>query len=75
MADGWYHVLSRAVEHRQIFPDERSNLRFLELLGCLPSRSGVRSHGAIARIQKRLKIDRELQKKLKKVAKTLRIEI
>jgi hypothetical protein len=32
-------------------------------------------HAAIARFQKRLKIDRELQQKLKKVAKTLRIEI
>jgi hypothetical protein len=32
-------------------------------------------HTAIARFQKRLKIDRELQQKLKKVAKTLRIEI
>jgi hypothetical protein len=31
-------------------------------------------HAAIARFQKRLKIDRELQQKLKKVAKTLRIE-
>jgi hypothetical protein len=30
---------------------------------------------AIARFEKRLKIDRELQKKLKKVAKTLKIEI
>jgi hypothetical protein len=32
-------------------------------------------HAAIARFQKRLKIDRELQQKLKRVAKTLRIEI
>jgi hypothetical protein len=34
-ADGWYRALSQAVERRQIFPHERSNLHFLELLGCL----------------------------------------
>jgi hypothetical protein len=32
-------------------------------------------HAAITRFQKRLKIDQELQQKLKKVAKILRIEI
>jgi AmiR/NasT family two-component response regulator len=32
-------------------------------------------NAAIARFEKRLKIDRELQKKLKRVAKTLKIEI
>jgi hypothetical protein len=32
-------------------------------------------HAVIARFKKRLKIDRELQQKLKKVASTLRIEI
>jgi putative transposase len=45
--DGWYHVFNRGVERRQIFPDERSNLHFLELLGCLPSRFGVRIHGYV----------------------------
>jgi putative transposase len=47
LADGWYHVLSRGVERRQIFPDEKSNLHFLELLGCLPIRFGVRIHGYV----------------------------
>jgi putative transposase len=45
--DGWYHVLNRGVERRQIFPDEGSNAHFLELLGCLPSRFGVRIHGYV----------------------------
>jgi putative transposase len=45
--DGWYHVFNRGVERRQIFPDERSNLHFLELLACLPSRFGVRIHGYV----------------------------
>jgi len=45
--DGWYHVLNRGVERRQIFPDEGSNSHFLELLGCLPSRFGVRIHGYV----------------------------
>jgi putative transposase len=45
--DGWYHVLIRGVERRQIFPDERSNVHFLELLGCLPSRFGVQIHGYV----------------------------
>src|SRR6202140_3767800 len=45
--DGWYHVLYRGVERRQIFPDEGSNSHFLELLGGLPSRFGVRIHGYV----------------------------
>ena len=44
---GWYHVLNRGVERRQIFPDEQANLHFLKLLGCLPSRFGVRIHGYV----------------------------
>ena len=47
LVDGWYHVLSRGVDRREIFPDERSNLHFLELLGCLPSRFGIRIHGYV----------------------------
>jgi hypothetical protein len=31
--DGCYHVLNRGVERRQIFPDEGSNLHFLETAG------------------------------------------
>jgi hypothetical protein len=29
---GWYHVINRGLEKRQIFPNERTNLHFLELL-------------------------------------------
>jgi REP element-mobilizing transposase RayT len=45
--DGWYHVLNRGVERRQIFPRAEANLHFLELLGCLPSRFGVRIHAYV----------------------------
>jgi putative transposase len=41
---GWYHVLNRGFERRQIFPHAEANLHFLELLGSLPSRFGVRIH-------------------------------
>jgi putative transposase len=47
VADGWYHVLSRGVEGREIFPDERSNVHFLELLACLPTRFKIRIHGYV----------------------------
>jgi putative transposase len=44
---GWYHVLNRGIERRQIFPRAEANLHFLELLGCLPSRFGVRVHAYV----------------------------
>ena len=44
---GWYHVINRGVEKRQIFPDENSNQHFLELLGKLPERFAVRIHGYV----------------------------
>jgi REP-associated tyrosine transposase len=44
---GWYHVLNRGVERRQIFPRVEANLHFLELLGCLPKRFGVRIHAYV----------------------------
>src|ERR1700722_8022910 len=47
VADGWYHVPSRGVEGRKIFPDERTNVHFLDLLPCPPSRFGVRIHGYV----------------------------
>jgi putative transposase len=45
--NGWYHVVNRGLERRQIFGDERSNLRFLELLSKLPDRFGLRIHGYV----------------------------
>jgi putative transposase len=47
MPDGWYHVLNRGIERRKIFPRAEANLHFLELLGCLPSRFGVRIHAYV----------------------------
>jgi REP element-mobilizing transposase RayT len=41
---GWYHVLNRGIERRQIFPRAEANLHFPQLLGFLPSRFGVRVH-------------------------------
>jgi REP-associated tyrosine transposase len=45
--DGWYHVLNRGVERRPIFHRAEANSHFLELLGCLPSRFGVRLHAYV----------------------------
>jgi REP-associated tyrosine transposase len=44
---GWYHVMNRGLDKRQIFPDERSSLHFLELLSKLPERFGLRVHGYV----------------------------
>ena len=44
---GWYHVINRGLEKRQIFPGERCNLRFLALLSKLPDRFGLRLHGYV----------------------------
>jgi hypothetical protein len=42
--DGWYHVINRGLEKRRIFPDERTNLHFLDLLSVLPTRFGLKIH-------------------------------
>src|SRR5258707_14671755 len=47
LTHGWYHVLNRGVERRQIFPDQQANLHFLKLLGCLPRRFALRIHGYV----------------------------
>ena len=41
---GWYHVINRGLEKRQIFPDERANLHFLDLVSVLPTRFGLNIH-------------------------------
>jgi len=41
---GWYHVINRGLERRQIFPGERANLHFLDLLSVLPARFGLKVH-------------------------------
>jgi REP element-mobilizing transposase RayT len=44
---GWYHVINRGLEKRRIFPNERTNLHFLELLSVLPTRFGLKIHGYV----------------------------
>jgi hypothetical protein len=34
----WYHVLNRGSDGRQLFPDDRANEHFLELLKSMPAR-------------------------------------
>jgi hypothetical protein len=41
---GWYHVINRGLEKRLIFPDERTNAHFLDLLGVLPIRFALKIH-------------------------------
>jgi len=42
--DGFYHVMSRGIEHRAIFCDDRDRAVFLDKLGQLPERCGVLVH-------------------------------
>ena len=42
--DGWYHVINRGLDKQRIFPDERANLHFLDLLSVLPTRFGLKIH-------------------------------
>jgi putative transposase len=44
---GWYHVMNRGLEKRQIFPDERAKQHFLELLSALPARFGLKIHAYV----------------------------
>src|SRR5215469_4147281 len=41
---GWYHVINRGLEKRQIFPDDREYAHFLDLLRILPTRFGLKIH-------------------------------
>ena len=40
--NGWYHVVNRGIDGRQLFPDDHANERFLELLERMPERFGLR---------------------------------
>ena len=42
VANGWYHVTARGNERKAIFRGDRDRAHFLELLGGLPERFGVR---------------------------------
>jgi putative transposase len=44
---GWYHVINRGLEKRQIFPDEHANLHFLDLLSVLPTRFALKVHAYV----------------------------
>jgi putative transposase len=44
---GWYHVINRGLEKRQIFPDEHANQHFLDLVSKLPERFAVKIHGYV----------------------------
>ena len=47
MADGWYHVTARGNERRAIFRDDRDRTHFVELVGELTERFGVRVHAYV----------------------------
>jgi putative transposase len=47
LENGWYHVMNRAIDGRQLFPDDRANEHFLELLASMPKRFGVQIHGYV----------------------------
>jgi hypothetical protein len=77
---GWYHVLNRGVERRQIFPrgalpaaffvgQRYAGLRLKEMGGLAGGVEYPTVHAAVARFERRLKIDRDIQKKLKKNSK------
>jgi len=42
--DGWYHITARGIERRAIFRDKRDYGHFLELVGEMAERSGVKVH-------------------------------
>ena len=45
--NGWYHVLNRGIDGRQLFPDEYANEHFLELLESMPERFGLLIHAFV----------------------------
>ena len=45
--NGWYHVLNRGIDGRQLFPDDRANEHFLELLKSMPARFNLRIHAFV----------------------------
>ena len=45
--NGWYHVLNRGIDGRQLFPDDHANEDFLELLESMPERFGLRIHAFV----------------------------
>ena len=44
---GWYHVVNRGIERREIFRDEGSFEHFLDLLSNMPERFAIKIHGYV----------------------------
>ena len=38
MENGWYHVMNRGIDARRLFPDNKANEHFRELLARMPTR-------------------------------------
>lgn len=47
IADGWYHVMSRGLERRVVFGEDREGEHFLELLEEMVTRYGVKVHAYV----------------------------
>ena len=43
----WYHVLDRGIDGRWLFPDDRANEHFLELLKSMPAWFNLRIHALV----------------------------
>jgi hypothetical protein len=37
MENGWYHVMNRGIDARRLFPDNKANEHFRELLARMPN--------------------------------------
>ena len=47
MENGWYHVMNRGIDGRRLFPDNKANEHFRELLARMPTRFGLRIHAYV----------------------------
>ena len=47
VADGWYHTMGRGTERRTLFRDDRDCRHFLELLGKMRERYGLKVHAYV----------------------------
>ena len=47
MENSWYHVMNRGIDARRLFPDNKANEHFRELLARMPTRFGLRIHAYV----------------------------
>ena len=47
VVDGWYHVTSRGLNRQAIFTDDRERAHWLQILGEMPERFGLRVHAYV----------------------------